>query len=117
MAGTLSLSSMNKIPLVVGICLAGCIFYTVYSPHASMVKQQIDNYGMDFEYVTDEGSCFTHRAEPIGHDSHKYILSLNKPAKPTNTEEPLYVMVGYTMKQVRLKNKSNVFRSQLSNTL
>ena len=82
-----------------------------------MVKQQMDTYGMDFEYVTDDGSCFTQRAEPIGHESHKYILSLGKPAKPTNAEEPLYVMVGYTMKQVRLKNKSNVFRSQLSNTL
>ena len=117
MAGILYLSSMNKIPLIIGILLAGSIFYTVYSPHASMVKQQIDNYGMDFEYVTDEGPCFTQRAEPIGHDSHKYILSLGKPAKPTNAEEPLYVMVGYTMKQVRLKNKSNVFQSQLSNTL
>jgi hypothetical protein len=117
MADMQSLLSMNKIPLVVGICLAVSIFYTVYSPHASMVKQHMDAYGMDFEYVTDDGSCFTQRAEPIGHESHKYILSLGKPAKPTNTEEPLYVMVGYTMKQVRLKNKSNVFQSQLSNTL
>jgi hypothetical protein len=72
---------------------------------------------MDFEYVTPEGSCFTQNIEPIGHDSHKYILSLGKPAKPAFAEEPLYVMVGYTMKQVRLKNKSNVFQSQLSNTL
>jgi hypothetical protein len=111
MVGTQSLSSMNKIPLVVGICLAGSIFYTVYSPHASMVKQQIDNHGMDFEYVTDEGSCFTKHAEPIGHDSHKYILSLGKPAKPTNTEEPLYVMVGYTMKQVRVRYRSNALTS------
>ncbi len=108
---------MNKIPLIVGICLAVSIFYTVYSPHSSMVKQHMDTYGMDFEYVTPEGSCFTQHIEPIGHDSHKYILSLGKPAKPTNTEEPLYVMVGYTMKQVRLKNKSNIFQSQLSNTL
>jgi hypothetical protein len=117
MVGMLFLLSMNKIPIVVGICLAISIFYTIYSPHSSMVKQHVDTYGMDFEYVTPEGSCFTQRAEPIGHDSHKYILSLGKPAKSTNTEEPLYVMVGYTMKQVRLKNKSNVFRSQLSNTL
>ena len=117
MADMQSLLSMNKIPLVVGICLAVSIFYTVYSPHASMVKQHMDTYGMDFEYVTPEGSCFTQNIEPIGHDSHKYILSLGKPAKPTNAEEPLYVMVGYTMKQVRLKNKSNVFQSQLSNTL
>jgi len=108
---------MNKIPLVVGICLAVSIFYTVYSPHASMVKQHMDTYGMDFEYVTPEGSCFTQNIEPIGHDSHKYILSLGKPVKPAIAEEPLYVMVGYTMKQVRLKNKSNVFQSQLSNTL
>jgi len=112
-----SLLSMNKIPLVVGICLAVSIFYTVYSPHASMVKQHMDTYGMDFEYVTPEGSCFTQNIEPIGHDSHKYILSLGKPVKPAIAEEPLYVMVGYTMKQVRLKNKSNVFQSQLSNTL
>jgi hypothetical protein len=108
---------MNKIPLVVGVCLAVSIFYTVYSPHSSMVKQHIDTYGMDFEYVTPEGSCFTQNIEPIGHDSHKYILSLGKPVKPAVAEEPLYVMVGYTMKQVRLKNKSNVFQSQLSNTL
>ena len=110
-------NSMNKIPLIVGVCIAISIFYTVYSPHSSLVKQQIDNYGMDFEYVTDEGSCFTQRAEPIGHDSHKYILSLGKSSKPTNAEEPLYVMVGYTMKQIRLKNKSNLFQSQLSNPL
>ena len=111
MAGTQCLSSMNKIPLVVGILLAGSIFYTVYSPHASMVKQQIDNHGMDFEYVTDEGSCFTQRAEPIGHDSHKYILSLGKPAKPTNNEEPVYVSVGYMMKQVRIRHRSNLLTS------
>ena len=108
---------MNKIPIIVGICLAVSIFYTAYSPHASMVKQQIDNYGMDFEYVTNASSSFALHVEPIGHDSNKYILSLSKPAKPAIAEEPLYVMVGYTMKQVRLKNKSNVFQSQLSNTL
>jgi hypothetical protein len=117
MADMQFLSSMNKIPCIVGICLAVSIFYTVYSPHSSMVKQHMDTYGMDFEYVTPEGSCFTQNIEPIGHDSHKYILSLGKPAKPAIAEEPLYVMVGYTMKQVRLKNKSNVFQSQLSNTL
>lgn len=108
---------MNKIPFIVGICIAISIFYTVYSPHPFLVKQQIDNYGMDFEYVNNEGSCFTQSAEPIGHDSHKYILSLGKPVKPTNAEEPLYVMIGYTMKQVRLKNKSNVFQTQIYKTL
>ncbi len=108
---------MNKIPCIVGICLAISIFYTVYSPHSSMVKQHMDTYGMDFEYVTNESSSFALHVEPIGHDSHKYILSLGKPVKPAIAEEPLYVMVGYTMKQVRLKNKSNVFQSQLSNTL
>ena len=111
MAGTQCLSSMNKIPLVVGILLAGSIFYTVYSPHASMVKQHVDTYGMDFEYVTAEGSCFTQHIESIGHDSHKYILSLGKPAKPTNAEEPVYVMVGYTMKQVRIRHRSNALTS------
>jgi hypothetical protein len=111
MADIQSLLSMNKIPLVVGICLAVSIFYTVYSPHSSMVKQHIDTYGMDFEYVTPEGSCFTQNIEPIGHESHKYILSLGKPAKPTNAEEPLYVMVGYTMKQVRVRYRSNALTS------
>jgi len=107
---------MNKILFIVGVCLAACIFYAVYSPQPFTVKQQIENSGMDFEYVTDEGSCFTQRADPIGPESHKYILSLHK-TEPTKKDEPLYVMVGYTMKQVRLKNKSNVFQSQLSNTL
>ena len=76
-----------------------------------MVKQQMDNYGMDFEYVTPEGSSFTQHIEPIGHDSHKYILSLGAPAKPTNAEEPLHVMVGYTMKQVRVRYRSNALTS------
>ena len=118
MADILSLLSMNNaqrienfVPYIVGLCLAGSIFYTVYSPHAFMVKQQIDNHGMDFEYVTDDGSCFTQRAEPIGHESHKYILSLSKPAKPTNAEEPLYVSIGYMMKQVRIRHKSNTLTS------
>ena len=117
MAGILYLLSMNKMPYIVSICLAVSIFYTVYSPHSSMVKQHMDTYGMDFEYVTPEGSCFTQNIEPIGHDSHKYILSLGASVKPAIAEEPLYVMVGYTMKQVRLKNKSNVSQFQLSNTL
>ena len=111
MVGILCLLSMNKIPLIVGICLAVSIFYTVYSPHASLVKQQIDNYGMDFEYVTPEGSCFTQHAEPIGRDGRKYILSLGKPAKPTNAEEPLYVSICYMMKQVRIRHKSNTLTS------
>jgi len=101
----------NFVPYVVGILLAGSIFYTVYSPHASMVKQQMDTYGMDFEYVTPAGSSFTQHIEPIGHESHKYILSLGAPAKPTNAEEPLYVMVGYTMKQVRVRYRSNALTS------
>ena len=108
---------MNKIPVIVGICLAVSIFYTAYSPHASMVKQHMDTYGMDFEYVTNGSSSFALQVEPIGHDSRKYVLCLGAPVKPAIAEEPLYVMVGYTMKQVRLKNKSNVFQSQLSNTL
>jgi len=98
---------MNKIPLIVGICFAASIFYTVYSPQSSTIKQQIENSGMDFEYVTDEGSCFTQRGNPVGPGSQKYILSLHKPETPTNKEEPLYVMVGYTMKEVRIKYKSN----------
>jgi len=108
---------MNKIPCIVGICLAISIFYTVYSPHSSMVKQHMDTYGMDFEYVTNASSSFALQVDPIGHDSRKYVLCLGASVKPAIAEEPLYVMVGYTMKQVRLKNKSNIFQSQLSNTL
>ena len=111
MEGIQFLSSMNKIPCIVGICLAASIFYTVYSPHASLVKQQMDNYGMDFEYVTPEGSCFTQHAEPIGRDGRKYILTLGTSAKPTNAEEPLYVSIGYMMKQVRIRHKSNTLTS------
>jgi hypothetical protein len=114
MADIQFLLSMNKAPLIVGICFAACIFYTVYSPQSSTVKQQIENSGMDFEYVTDEGSCFTQRGDPIGPDSHRYILSLHKPEKPTNKEEPLYVSVGYMMKQVRIRYRSNTL---ISNTL
>ena len=77
----------------------------------------MDTYGMDFEYVTNASSSFALQVELIGHDSNKYVLSLGKPVKPAIAEEPLYVMVGYTMKQVRLKNKSNVSQFQLSNTL
>jgi len=101
----------NFVPYVVGILLAGSIFYTVYSPHASMVKQQIDNYGMDFEYVTPAGSCFTQHVDPIGHDSRKYVLCLGTSVKPAIAEEPLYVMVGYTMKQVRVRYRSNALTS------
>ena len=82
-----------------------------------MVKQHMDTYGMDFEYVTNASSSVALQVEPIGHDSRKYVLSLGASVKPAIAEEPLYVMVGYTMKQVRLKNKSTVFQSQLSNTL
>ena len=108
---------MNKIPLIIGILLAGSIFYTVYSPHASMVKQHMDTYGINFEYITNASSSFALHVDPIGHDSRKYVLCLGAPVKPAIAEEPLYVMVGYTMKQVRLKNKSNVSQFQLSNTL
>lgn len=107
---------MNKLYFIAGICLAGYIFYCAYGPQYTL-KQQIENSGMDFEYVTDEGSCFTQRADPVGPESHKYILSLHRPEPSANKEEPVYVSVGYMMKQVRLKNKSNVFQSQLSNTL
>lgn len=100
---------------IVGIVFAIYVFYSVYGPQDTL-KKQIENNGMDFEYVTEEGSCFTQRADPVGPESHKYILSLHRP-EPSNKQEPVYVMIGYMMKQVRLKNKSNVFQSQLSNTL
>ena len=102
---------MNKIPVIVGICLAVSIFYTVYNPNSSMVKQHMDTYGMDFEYVTNASSSFALHVEPIGHDSHKYILSLGKPVKPAIAEEPVYVSVGYMMKQVRIRHRSNLLTS------
>ena len=102
---------MNKIPVIVGICLAVSIFYTAYSPHASMVKQHMDTYGMDFEYVTNASSSFALHVDPIGHDSHKYVLCLGASVKPAIAEEPLYVMVGYTMKQVRVRYRSNALTS------
>jgi len=102
------LSSMNKLFLIAGVFFVSYIFYLVYGPSVPTVKQQIENSGMDFEYITEEGSCFTHRADPVGPNSHKYILSLHKPKKPTNNEEPVYFMVGYMMKEVRIRYKSNL---------
>jgi len=107
---------MNKLYTVCGIGFLTWVFYCAYAPQKTL-KQQIDETGLEFEYVTDEGSCFTSKAEPIGPGSSKFIISLNPTAKPTNKQEPLYVMIGYMMKEVRLKNKSNVFQFHLSNTL
>lgn len=97
---------MNKLSFITSICLVGYIFYLAYGPRETL-KQQIENSGIDFEYVTDEGSCFTQRADPVGPGSQRYILSLQKLEPSTSKQEPLYVMVGYIMKEVRLKNKSN----------
>lgn len=97
---------MNKVYFLLGILFAGYAFYSAYAPQKTL-KQQIDEVGMDFEYVAEEGSCFTQRADPVGPGSHKYILSLHKPDPSTSKQEPIYVMVGYMMKEIRLKNRSN----------
>jgi len=98
---------MNKLYTALGVGLIFWVFYCAYAPQKTL-KQQIDETGLEFEYVTDEGSCFTSHADPIGPGSHKFILSLHSPEKPTNSnKEPLYVSVGYMMKEVRLRYKSN----------
>jgi len=105
---------MNKLYTAGGLVFLIWVFYCAYAPQKTL-KQQMDETGLEFEYVTDEGSCFTSRAEPIGPGSSKFIISLKTPANPTNNiKEPIYVSVGYMMKEVRLKYKSNIF---LSNAL
>jgi len=62
------------------------------------------NLGLDFEYVQiDEGSSFVSQAEPIGQNSQPWILSLLEKPKPTIDTNQHYIMVGYMMKQIRLK--------------
>ena len=82
------------------------------------LQEDIKKSGLEFGYVTKEASCFTKGIEPIWLESHKWILNLNshKPSNPIYIEA-IYVSVGYMMKQVTLKYKSNVFQSQLSKAL
>ena len=62
------------------------------------------NLGLDFEYVpVDEGSSFVCYAEPIGENSQPWMLSLLEKPKPTIDTNQHYIMVGYMMKQIRLR--------------
>jgi hypothetical protein len=108
---------MNKIYYIFSIFITGLIFCLAYMPQSTL-QEDIKKSGLEFGYVTKEASCFTKGIEPIGLNSHKWILNLNshKPSNPIYNEA-IYVSVGYMMKQVTLKYKSNVFQSQLSNTL
>lgn len=73
-----------------------------YMKDIKPVKQH--NLGLDFEYVpVDEGSSFVSHAEPIGQNSHPWILSLQEKPKPIIDTNQYYVMVGYMMKQIRLR--------------
>ena len=108
---------MNKIYYIFSFFITGLLFCLAYMPQTTL-KEDIEKSGLEFGYVTKEGSCFTKGIEPLGLDSHKWILNLNshKPSNPIYNEA-IYVSVGYMMKQVTLKYKSNVFQSQLSNSL
>ena len=79
---------------------AVCAFF--YTKNVGPIKQH--NLGLDFEYVpVDEGSSFVCRAEPIGENSQPWILSLQEKPKPIIDTNQYYVMVGYMMKQIRLR--------------
>jgi hypothetical protein len=108
---------MNKIYYTFSIFITGLLFCLAYMPQTTL-REDIKKSGLEFVYVTKEASCFTKGIEPIGLESHKWILNLNS-RKSSNAiyNEAIYVSVGYMIKQVTLKYKSNVFQSQLSNTL
>jgi hypothetical protein len=108
---------MNKIYYTFSIFITGLLFCLAYMPQSTL-QDDIEKSGLEFGYATQQASCFTKGIEPLGLESHKWILNLNS-TKPSNiiSNEPVYVSVGYMMKQVTLKYKSNVFQSQLSNTL
>ena len=108
---------MNKIYYTFSIFITGLLFCLAYMPQSTL-KEDIERSGLEFGYVTKEASCFTKGIEPIGLESHKWILNLNS-AKPSNmiSNEPVYVSVGYMIKEVRLKYKSNVFQNPRYKTL
>ncbi len=108
---------MNKIYYTFSIFITGLIFCLAYMPQTTL-KEDIEKSGLEFGYVTKEASCFTGGIEPLGLDSHKWILNLNS-IKPSNPiyNEAIYVSVGYMIKEVTLKYKSNVFQYPLSKAL
>jgi hypothetical protein len=60
--------------------------------------------GLDFEYIpVDEGSSFVSHAEPIGEKSQPWMLSLIEKPKPIIDTNQHYIMIGYMMKQIRLR--------------
>jgi len=83
--------------------MTGLIFCLAYMPQYTL-KEDIEKSKLEFAYVTQESSCFTKGIEPIGLESHKWILNLNshKPSNPIYNEA-IYVSVGYMIKEVRLK--------------
>ena len=96
-------NTMNKIYYTFSIFITGLIFCLAYMPESTL-QEDIKKSGLEFVYVTKEASCFTKGIEPIGLNSHKWILNLNnhKPSNPIYNE-PIYVSVGYMIKEVRLK--------------
>ena len=110
-------NSMNKIYYIFSIFITGLLFCLAYIPQTTL-KEDIEKSGLEFGYVTEEVSCFTKGIEPLGLDSHKWILNFNRD-KPSNiiSNEPVYVSVGYMIKEVRLKYKSNVFQTPRYKTL
>ena len=108
---------MNKIYYVFSVFITGLLFCLAYMPQSTL-KENIEKSRLEFVYLTEENSCFTKGVEPLGLDSYKWILNLNN-HKPSNSiyNEALYVSVGYMIKEVRLKYKSNVFQYPLSKSL
>jgi hypothetical protein len=108
---------MNKIYYTFSIFTTGLLFCLAYMPQTTL-KEDIEKSGLEFAYATEQVSCFTKGIEPIGLDSNKWILNFNS-TKPSNTisNEPVYVSVGYMIKEVRLKYKSNVFQNPRYKTL
>ena len=77
-------------------------FAFFYTKNVGPIKQH--NLGLDFEYVpVDEGSPFVCRADPIGENSQPWMLSLLEKPKSTIDTNQHYIMVGYMMKQIRLR--------------
>jgi hypothetical protein len=108
---------MNKIYYTFSIFITGLLFCLAYMPQSTL-QEDIEKSGLEFVYATEEVSCFTKGIEPLGLDSHKWILNFNS-TKPSNitSNEPVYVSVGYMMKEVRLKYKSNIFQTPIYKTL
>jgi len=74
----------------------------IYTSNVGTIKQ--NNLGLDFEYVpVDEGSSFICKAEPIGENSHPWILSLQPRPKSVIDTNEHYICIGYMRKRIRLK--------------